>query len=122
MTHSKDKLGLTEFGKEIRKARIDVNQTLTSMANYLDISPSFLCALEMGRKKIPNDFVKKVEQYFSQFDSLKPMKLGVLADISNSQVYIGGLNPLHQRLVSIFARASLDDGQLDRIQKIIGVK
>ena len=73
-------MAITEFGKAVRKARIDANNvTLSSMATALQTTPSFLSALEMGRKKIPAEWVKKIESFFQQQGV--SIKLGDLADV-----------------------------------------
>ena len=51
---------ITEFGKAVRKARIDASVTLGDMAEALEVSPPFLSAMETGRKKISEDWVRKI--------------------------------------------------------------
>jgi transcriptional regulator with XRE-family HTH domain len=51
---------LTDFGKEVRKIRIDRNQLLKDMAAELEISSAFLSALETGRKQVPPGFVDRL--------------------------------------------------------------
>ena len=53
-------MALTEFGKAVRKARIDANETLLSMAKEIGTSPAFLSGMETGRKKIPVEWVEKI--------------------------------------------------------------
>ncbi len=55
---------LTEFGKAIRKARIDADITLVGMAHDLQISPSFLSAVETGNKKFPIGLADRIKAYF----------------------------------------------------------
>jgi transcriptional regulator with XRE-family HTH domain len=44
----------TQFGKELKKLRIDLGITLMEMAKKIDVSAAFLSALETGRKRIPD--------------------------------------------------------------------
>lgn len=44
-------MALTEFGKTVRKARIDVGYTLKTMSQELKTSAAFLSGLETGSKK-----------------------------------------------------------------------
>lgn len=56
---------LTPFGLQLRKMRLDKNQTkLLDMANDLAVSSSYLSAVEHGKKSISGAFVKKVHLYF----------------------------------------------------------
>ncbi len=44
-------MALTEFGKAVRKARIDTDSTLLTMSQELGTTPAFLSGLETGSKK-----------------------------------------------------------------------
>ena len=56
---------LTDFGTAIRKARLDAKVTLQTMADDLGTSPAFLSSMEVGRKKIPRDWIRKIQkEYF----------------------------------------------------------
>ena len=50
----------TIFGKELRKLRIDVDETIHAMSKKLGVSISYLSAIEAGSRKIPNGFVDKI--------------------------------------------------------------
>lgn len=54
----------TAFGKELRKLRIDKDETIHAMAKKLDLSISYLSAIEAGTRKIPSDFVDKIIQKY----------------------------------------------------------
>ena len=43
---------ITPIGKFLRKLRIDTGEILKDMAEKLHVSPSFLSAVENGKKKI----------------------------------------------------------------------
>lgn len=45
---------ITTFGKLLRKIRIDHGEILKNMADKLGVSPSFLSAVEVGRKNAPS--------------------------------------------------------------------
>lgn len=113
-------MAITEFGKAIRKARLDANNvTLSSMATALQTTPSFLSALEMGRKKIPSDWVKKIEGYF-QHEGIS-LRLSELADVANKTVPLDGLSPAQQMLVAGFARVNLDECELEKFSQLLAL-
>ena len=115
-------MAITEFGKAVRKARIDANNvTLASMAAELQTTPSFLSAIEMGRKKIPADLVGKVEAFFARHGVAIP-DLRVRADVSNKAVPLDGLSPAQQMLVAGFARVNLDEAELAKFTELLAVK
>jgi len=51
---------LTEFGKALRKLRLDYGEVLKDMAGRLNISSSYLSAIEVGKRAIPGDMVKRL--------------------------------------------------------------
>lgn len=46
---------LTEFGKLLRIIRINSGDTSKDMAKKLNLSPSYLSAIESGKRNIPAD-------------------------------------------------------------------
>lgn len=111
-------MGLTEYGKAVRRMRIDCNQTLASMAVKLEISTAFLSSIETGRQKVPKAIVLKTTDFFKEL-GLEPKNLHILADVSNGSIAISGLELKHQMLVSRFARSSLDSEQLEKMAKLL---
>ncbi len=112
---------LTEFGKAVRKARIDAGSTMMEMANSLGTSPSFLSSIETGRKKIPAEWVKKIEQYFSDL-GVSVSDLRSAADAANQSVSLEGLSREHQMLVAGFARvqsSSLTDEDVKAFKQLL---
>ena len=56
---------ITDFGRLLRIYRMDNNISLSTMANTLQVPPSYLSALEMGRKNISEDFLTKLFSHYS---------------------------------------------------------
>lgn len=108
---------LTDFGKAVRKARIDVGTSMADMAEYLGVKPSFLSQVEFGRKSVPESFVKRIEDYFARYGL--SIKLGQLADAANKSVTLKGLVPEMQFLVSGFARGTLTEQQINRVRELL---
>lgn len=113
---------LNQFGKIIRKARIDTGETLSSMAKGLNKTVSFLSAIETGSKKIPMKLVPQIRDYLiSKGASSSDLEeLEEQAVIANGQLDIAGLGSQHQQATVKFARSTLTQEQLDMIMAIIG--
>jgi dihydroxyacetone kinase len=111
-------MALTEFGKAVRKARIDTDQTLLSMASELKATASFLSAMETGRKKISKAWVHKIQQFFEQRGCSIP-DLGKLASVANESVPIDGLPVQQQMLVAGFARSKFTADDLKKIAELL---
>ena len=60
---------LTNFGKMSRKLRIDNNELLLDMANYLGVSPAFLSKVENGKAKPPVDWKEKIASHYNITDA-----------------------------------------------------
>ena len=113
---------LNQFGKIIRKARIDTGETLSSMAKGLNKTVSFLSASETGSKKIPMKLVPQIRDYLiSKGASSSDLEeLEEQAVIANGQLNISELDYQHQQATVRFARSELTQEQMDKILAIIG--
>lgn len=111
-------MALNEFGKAIRKARIDTDSTLAQMASSIGTTPAFLSAIETGRKKIPETWIMRIESFFES-KGYAINNLQDLASVSNGQVSVAGLSPAQQMLVAGFARTSMDPEQLRNFENLL---
>lgn len=55
---------LTEFGKALRKIRIEHEELLKDMATVLDVSPAYLSAVETGKRRIPDGWAEKISDHY----------------------------------------------------------
>ncbi|AZZ98262.1 helix-turn-helix transcriptional regulator [Pseudoalteromonas sp. R3] len=106
-------MSLTDFGKAVRKARIDVGHTLKTMAEELGTSAAFLSGLETGSKKVSKEWVSKIEDFFQE-EGIKIENLSTLADVANKSVSLSGLSQQQQMLVAGFANSSFTPDELKR--------
>ncbi|WP_313687390.1 helix-turn-helix domain-containing protein [Pantoea sp.] len=104
-------MALTEFGKAVRKARIDTGFTLLTMAERLGTSPAFLSGMETGSKKIPEKWVTAIHALFAEHGYEIP-NLDLLANVSNETVSISGLPHQQQMLLGGFAKSEFTQDQL----------
>lgn len=111
-------MALTDFGKAIRKARIDAGETLGTMADALGLTAAFLSGVETGRKKVPPELVQKVRSFFAG-RGVTINQLDELAAMANKTVSLEGLSPQHQMLVAGFARSSYDAETLQKMATLL---
>jgi len=116
---------LTEFGKEIRKLRIDLGITLFEMAQATGISSAFLSAMENGKKSVPDDYIDALSDRF-EFVRKNKDRFLTLADKSKKEVRINlaGSEPAANELATAFARSfsELSDDQVAKIKLILNKK
>lgn len=108
-------MAVTDFGRAIRKARLETNDTLSSMSKALKKSVSFLSAIETGRTKIPLDLIPNIIDFFSKRNYEFDEDLFVLANLANESVPIDGLSYQHQMMVAGFANSRFNRDDLDKI-------
>lgn len=109
---------LTEFGKALRKIRIDKQQLLKDMANALGVSSAYLSAVETGKRRIPKNWVDEISSIYG-LGREDRAELQSAADDSVMDVTISLQNASAQRRDAVlsFARAldGLSDEELKRI-------
>lgn len=55
---------ITEFGKALRKLRIDRGEILKTMAEKLAMTSSYLSAIECGKRNIPDDLIQRLSAIY----------------------------------------------------------
>lgn len=114
---------MTPFGEKLRELREARGVQLKEMADALGVTPTYLSALEHGRRSKPNwSFVQRVIHYFNiiwdEADELQR-----LADMSDPKAVIetAGLSPKATKLANRLARqiGELSDDDLDRLLAIL---
>ena len=61
---------VNEFGKILRKIRIDNGEILKDMADKLEMTSSYLSAIECGKRNIPNNLITKLQQLYNLDDEM----------------------------------------------------
>lgn len=113
---------LSEYGKLVRKARIDAGVTMLDMARSIGVASSFLSATEVGSKKVSPEFLEKVISFFAN-KGMTIEGLHEAADVSNKTVSIDGLSTAQQFLVAGFARVDMSQEKLEEFARLLaGVK
>ena len=64
-------MGVTAFGKILRKKRIDSSEILGTMAKRLGVSAAYLSSIENGQREIPDSFVEKIAEEYGFSDAEK---------------------------------------------------
>src|SRR5215218_2388857 len=109
---------LSPFGREVRKLRIDAGMLLKDMALALNVSPSWLSALETGRKGVPDRLVAKIVALLKLTDEAAA-RLAEAAGRSREIFSLRpGNDPLRRDVAASLARrfSELDEDQLRDLQ------
>lgn len=112
-------MAVTNFGRAVRKARQETNDTLMTMSKGLNKSVAFLSAIETGRTKIPLDLIPEIEKFFNRKGYTFKDDLSVVANVANENIPIDGLSYQHQMIVAGFANSSFNREDLDKICSLL---
>lgn len=77
----------SEFGKQVRKLRIDNNETMRDMCEAIGASETYISGVELGRLTVTNKLIEKIAGYYN-LSGPKKSQLRLMADISNGEIRI----------------------------------
>jgi len=111
---------LTTFGKEVRKLRIDYGIRTKEMAESLGVSPSYLSAMETGRKPLTDNFITTVTSFFKT-KGVDASHLKQAAELSKDRFTIHVEKHEDRALVAAFARRfpGLSEEDRKQIEKLL---
>lgn len=105
---------VTEFGKIIRKLRIDREINSKEMALSLQMSPGYISAIECGKAKVSSNTLNKILDFFNPDPEtrdkiIKAAKTNFLLDFPISK----------EKIFEELNRMSLSKTDISRLQMII---
>ena len=102
---------LTDFGKTLRKLRIDHDVNLKNMADGLGVTSAFLSGVETGRNAINPGLINKISEILSLSDA-ESLELNAAASKTLSEVSIRVENDHDAEIAIMFAR-KVDNNTID---------
>ena len=111
---------LTEFGKLLRIIRINSGDSSREMARKLGFSPSYLSAIESGKRNIPTDMEKLLSKSYplSQID-LEKLRTAMFASSDTVKINLTDFAEKKQRVIMAIAQDDISDNGLDEISDLI---
>lgn len=109
---------LTQLGIFLRKLRLDSGEIMKEMAKKLDVSSSFLSAVENGKKKMPDSWYDMIVKLYN-LDKEKQNELMTSIEESQKSVEINleDLSREKKRLAFSFAR-ELENMNKEEVNKM----
>lgn len=113
---------LTDFGKALRIIRVNRDISAKDMANNLGISPSYLSAIENGKRAIPDNFLSTLLNLYnlSQHE-IEQLNLGI-KQTDTMKLDMTELSDKKRKLVLALAQSDLDDTKIDNIFKMTEIE
>lgn len=114
---------LTQFGKLLRIIRINSGDSAKDMAKKLNLSPSYLSAIENGNRRIPSDMEQLLcEAYpLSDVDKEK-IRFAILETHEILKIDITSFSPEKKALLYSFVKDDISDEKISQILSIIKEK
>lgn len=113
---------LTSLGRFLRKLRIDEGEILKDMAEKLQITVSFLSAVENGKKRMPSSWNNKICDMYQLSETQRQDFTTAIAETENAiEMNLSGKSLQNRELAISFARkfSDMDDSQVEAIKKIL---
>lgn len=96
---------VTSVGLFLRKMRIGKDEILRDMARKLDVSSAFLSAVENGKKKIPEAWIPKLEEYYDLSpEQMEELRNAVMESSKTVSLNIENASAENRELAISFAR------------------
>ena len=111
---------ITEFGKQLRVIRIKNDELMLDMAKKLKVTPSYLSAVENGKRNIPNEWPDVIGQLY-KLSKLELSDLITAAERSKDSIQINLLKASEEQKDFALALArefeNLDKGTIKKLQE-----
>jgi len=112
---------LTPFGRFLRKLRIDRGELMKDMAVRLGVTASYLSAVEVGKKQVPDSWVSTICNLYGLSNT---SELRRFADLSKPEYKLEiprGSDDLRRETALTFARkvGALDHDSLTRLLNVM---
>lgn len=113
---------LTSVGKFLRKLRIDQNEILVDMADKMNVTASFLSAVENGKKKMPSSWMNQICELYNLDETQQEEFIKAIADTEDKiEIDFSDSSTENKELVITFARkfSDFNDLQLKQLRDIL---
>lgn len=112
----------TSFGKFARRLRIENGELLKDMAAKLDVTSSYLSAVEHGKKRVPDVWQEQLSEIYHLSSAQKDeLQIAIIQSADEVEINLRNTTDTQKQVAYSFARRleSLSEDELERIQKIL---
>ncbi len=114
-------MAITEFGKELRKLRVDHGEVLKDMADKMGKTSAYLSAIECNKRDIPDWFIPKlIELYNLSEEQVEVFQRAKDMSIKKYTLELEDANDEQRDLALKFARSfkDMDDKSIKAFNKL----
>ena len=113
---------ITELGKHLRKIRTDRGETAKDMARNLGITPAYLSAVEIGKRKISINLKDKIiDKYCLSKEDADIIEDLIIQDSTSLKLFVDHLDLEKKKILLAFISQikELSEEDINKIRKII---
>lgn len=113
---------ITEFGKILRKIRIDRDEILKDMASRLGVTAAYLSSIENGKREIPGEWVSEIARLYDlDEEESREIEEAALASRRSIKFNLEEESDRDRDLLLAFARRfrDLSDGDVREMKEIL---
>lgn len=113
---------LTEYGKYIRKLRKLKGETLSSMSEKMNVSISFLSAMEVGKKQVPIEYADKISELYDLTEKQNiELSNAIGSSNANMNLDFSTMSEEQAQMAVLFARKinKLSQKSLEELRKLL---
>ena len=113
---------LTEFGKFSRKLRIDNGELLKDMAIKLNVTVSYLSAVEIGKRNIPEKWEEEiVRAYHLNLQEREELKEAIIYSKKVFKINVENFEKEEKALILMLARKvdNMDEKEKNNLKQIL---
>ncbi|CEI72585.1 helix-turn-helix domain-containing protein [Romboutsia hominis] len=113
---------LTEFGRFSRKLRIDNGELLKDMATKLDVTVSYLSAVEIGKRNIPEKWEEEiVRAYHLNLQEREDLKKAIIYSKKVFKINVENFEKEEKDLILMLARKvdNMDEKEKNNLKQIL---
>lgn len=114
-----------EFGRILRKIRIDHGEILKDMAVKLKVSSAYLSAMEVGKRIVPKKIIDEIVRiYLLDGDTATKLRIAAEENEKTIQIKIDTTTPEKRNAALVFARNfdNMDSALAEKIVKLMQEK
>lgn len=113
-------MSLNEIGTFLTNFRNEIGESLRTMASKLDISATYLSAIENNKRNIPTDFIEKfISVYNIDDDTKAKLEKASLLSSSNLKIDISEASVAKKELLYSLANSEINEQTLERLSAIL---
>lgn len=114
---------VTQLGKILRIIRINTGDSMRDMAAKLDLSVSYLSAIENGKRNVPTDFEEKIVKKYDLSDKDKNnLREAISTTVERVKVNITELSEKKRKLIYALSKDKISDDTINELCAIIEKK